>query len=219
MSNAGENAAVPDDRVTVVCFDRDRTVSVNPSPAPGQPAVPLSWVKYLAHETDADVWATGNPMLREEAGILGMETAIPLWRSLAEDQRADWNRTVRADGRLLLPRRNRLRVVTDLYVGRGAANDDDETGPTHADDGRDVTLLVVDDVNLEDMAEVGWTHYFPWDFVPAVREGTAEVEIPEETGHTDEPGEGFDGHATPRHVRDACDTSVFDVPFEDRGRQ
>ena len=55
---------------TVVCLDRDWTVSVNP-PIEHE-AVPLAWVEQLAHSTPGtDVWATGNQMLTVEASIHG----------------------------------------------------------------------------------------------------------------------------------------------------
>ncbi len=59
----------------VFAFDRDSTVDVNP-PDDGSPAVPLEWVAYLAHETDHEVWATGNQRLAEEADIPGDEAAV-----------------------------------------------------------------------------------------------------------------------------------------------
>ena len=51
----------------VFAFDRDLTVDVNQGP------VPLSLVRHLAHETDHEVWATGNQLLKAEAGIPGIE--------------------------------------------------------------------------------------------------------------------------------------------------
>lgn len=54
---------------TVLCFDRDQTIDVNPPP--NEEVVPLSWVQYFAHKTNdcIDVWATGNRQLQIEAGI------------------------------------------------------------------------------------------------------------------------------------------------------
>lgn len=59
----------------VFAFDRDSTVDVNP-PDDGSPAVPLEWVEHLAHETEHEVWATGNQRLAEEADIPGDEAAV-----------------------------------------------------------------------------------------------------------------------------------------------
>ena len=46
----GEGNQLPD---PVACFDRDRTTSLNPSPARGERAIPLAWVKFLAHDPRA----------------------------------------------------------------------------------------------------------------------------------------------------------------------
>lgn len=44
---------------SVVCFDRDLTIDINPPE--NKESVPLSLVKYLAHQVSTvDVWATGN---------------------------------------------------------------------------------------------------------------------------------------------------------------
>mgnify|MGYP000695154476 CR=1 FL=1 len=65
MSSASQHDTTETFPETVLCFDRDYTVSVNPHP--DRTAVPLSWVKYFAHyRKDIDVWATGNQMLTEE---------------------------------------------------------------------------------------------------------------------------------------------------------
>ncbi|QSG11537.1 HEAT repeats containing protein [Halapricum desulfuricans] len=54
----------------VFAFDRDWTVDVNPHPQ--HEAVPLEWVRHLAHETDHAVYAIGNQDLAEEAAIPGV---------------------------------------------------------------------------------------------------------------------------------------------------
>lgn len=59
----------------VFAFDRDDTVDVNPHHRM-EPMVPLSWVRYLAHETPHEVWATGNQALRGEADIPGVDEAL-----------------------------------------------------------------------------------------------------------------------------------------------
>ncbi len=51
--------------VKLFAFDRDFTVNVNEGP------VPLSWIKQLAKSHE--VWAIGNPLLRGEANIPGVE--------------------------------------------------------------------------------------------------------------------------------------------------
>jgi hypothetical protein len=64
----------------VVAFDRDWTVEVNPHPQ--HEAVPLAWVRHLAHETDHAVYAIGNQDL--EAGhdpvMAGLDTNLFGWR-------------------------------------------------------------------------------------------------------------------------------------------
>ena len=51
----------------ILCFNRDRTVDVNPDPE--LEPVPLSWVQFFAHKTDLHIWATGNQQLQIEAAI------------------------------------------------------------------------------------------------------------------------------------------------------
>jgi hypothetical protein len=55
----------------VFAFDRDWTVDVNPHPQ--HEAVPLTWVRHLAHDTNHEVWAIGNQDLKDEADIPGIE--------------------------------------------------------------------------------------------------------------------------------------------------
>ncbi len=54
----------------VFAFDRDLTVDVNEGP------VPLALVRHLAHDTPHEVWATGNQILKLEAGIPGTAEII-----------------------------------------------------------------------------------------------------------------------------------------------
>ena len=54
----------------VFAFDRDWTVDVNPNP--NKEAVPLEWVRHLAHETEHAVYAIGNQLLADEAAIPGV---------------------------------------------------------------------------------------------------------------------------------------------------
>lgn len=154
----------------VVCFDRDEAVSTNPHPDPAKPAVPLSWVKYLAHAApDVDVWATGNQTLRGEAAIPGTGRALSLWSELGNEP--DSRFSTPDPFRYELPRRDRLHVVYDLYAAAGL----------------DPGLVVVDDADLRNMADHGWEHFFPWEFVAAVEAGTAPLEIPDDHGFSDDP--------------------------------
>lgn len=134
--------------MTVFMFDRDRTVDVNPPR--DKDAVPLSWVKHLAHETNNKVFATGNQHLRKEALIPGMEEAKMIW----EDMRGypvEYDDAGYADG-FKPSRRNGLRMVKEIHP------DENE-------------FIVVDDIDLRDMAEEGIIHYYPWDFYKEVQNG------------------------------------------------
>lgn len=61
----------------VFAFDRDDAIDVNPHPRKS-PMVPLEWVRYLAHETEHEVWATGNQALKGEADIPGKDEALEM---------------------------------------------------------------------------------------------------------------------------------------------
>lgn len=134
----------------VVCFDRDFTVSVNAKP--GEKAVPLSWVKELAHNcSEIDVWATGNQYLRYEAKIPGTYRSKQVYDAYnygEESLKPESNRVYRPD------RRERLRLIKQLYV---------ETAPVS-----NIRFIVVDDVDLADMEDEGWEHYYPDEFVERV---------------------------------------------------
>ena len=59
----------------VFAFDRDDCVSVSPKTGP----IPTEWVRYLAYETDHEVWATGNQKLTDEADIPGTDEMVDLF--------------------------------------------------------------------------------------------------------------------------------------------
>lgn len=101
----------------VFAFDRDRTVDVNPPR--DRRAVPLAWVRHLAHETDHEVWAIGNQRLADEADIPGVAEAL--------ERHPD--RTVDDGPAARVPREERVRLVGELFP--------DADG-----------YVVVDDVNL-----------------------------------------------------------------------
>lgn len=158
---------------TVVCFDRDEAVSTNPHPDPDKPAVPLSWVKYLAHAAPGvDVWATGNQTLRHEAAIPGTARAVELWAELGVSP--DDRFSIPDPLRFELPRRDRLHVIQDIY-GDGVE-----------------TFVVVDDADISDMGAHGWEHYLPWRFVRAVEADRAPVSIPTSLEFTDRPYDSED---------------------------
>jgi len=146
----------------VLCFDRDRTVSVNPHPE--KRAVPIGWLQHWCHVEEIPVWATGNQHLKSEAEIPGLTEAESLWEDHLVGEEYDYENSQFED--YIKPRRrDGLRLVQDVY---------DEAFP----DGN-FRFIVVDDVDVSDLEEEGpWTYYTPWQFVEAVENGEAEVEEP-----------------------------------------
>jgi hypothetical protein len=140
--------------VYVFAFDRDWTVDVNPHPH--HEAVPLEWVRHLAHETDHAVYAIGNQRLVEEASIPGVVDIV----DKHPDDWDDWLGERESDGRYerFPERRERLSLIADLHP--------DAAG-----------YVVVDDLDLSDVA--GWDHYHAWEFVPAAERGKFPVTLPD----------------------------------------
>ena len=132
----------------VFAFDRDETVDTNPPK--NRPAVPLTWVRHLAHETDHEVWAIGNQMLRGEADIPGVSEAYA--RLPSDDHHF-------GDPSVGIPREKRVQMLSVIFPEAEQ-------------------YIVIDDVNLKHLD--GWTHYFPWDFVEAVETGELLIPLPEE---------------------------------------
>jgi len=113
-------------------FDRDNTIDVNQGP------VPLSWVRYLAEETEHEVYAIGNQALKKEAGIPGVAEAQEKLKS-KED--------VGKGTHVGMPaRRERVRMLKELFPSKGE-------------------YIVIDDADLSNMEDEGWTYYSPDDFV------------------------------------------------------
>jgi len=192
------NSTPPDDRDgnseshnhrpdLVVCFDRDRTVSVNPSPRPDERAVPLAWVKYLAHDPEAanvDVWATGNQRLCEEAAIPGTAEAVACWKSLAVEDSATASNDSEEQGYAGLDRepprprrRDRLRLIADLYRHPSPVQESSNGERTHHP-----VFVVIDDAGLKDMYEEGFEHFLPWVFCVLVEETDGQPEVFEAAG-------------------------------------
>ena len=160
------------DNPIVLCFDRDFTVDVNfdahrasvelNAPGDAEP-VPLAWVQHYAHAVDGvDVWATGNQRLREEAMIPGIREARSLWESRRE---RGVESVYESPGYLhdYKPgRRDGLRLIADVY--EAAIDDADGDAVSGA-----VEFVVVDDVDLSDMAAEWGEHFFPWEFVECER--------------------------------------------------
>lgn len=132
----------------VFAFDRDETVDTNPPK--GRKAVPLSWVRHLAHETHHEVWAIGNQLLRGEADIPGVSEAF---------DRLPSGTTKFGDPAVGIPREKRVQMLSVLFPEAEA-------------------YIVVDDVNLKHLN--GWRHYFPWEFVDAVEGGDLDLPLPDE---------------------------------------
>ncbi|MDB2250000.1 HEAT repeat domain-containing protein [Halorubrum ezzemoulense] len=137
----------------VFAFDRDWTVDVNPHPR--HEAVPLEWVRHLAHETPHRVYAIGNQTLAEEAAIPGIVDIV----GRHPDEWDEWLGEKQPTGRYeRFPlRRERLALIADLHPD--------------ADD-----YIVVDDLDLNDVD--GWEHYHAWEFVPAVKQGQIHPDPP-----------------------------------------
>ncbi|WP_144927840.1 HEAT repeat domain-containing protein [Halorubrum salsamenti] len=134
-------------------FDRDWTVDVNPHPR--HDAVPLEWVRHLAHEMPHAVYAIGNQTLAAEAAILGVVDIV----GRHPDNWDEWLGEKQPDGRYeQFPlRRERLSLIADLHP--------DADG-----------YVVVDDLDLSGVD--GWDHYHAWEFVPAVKQGQIHSDLP-----------------------------------------
>lgn len=185
----------------VVCFDRDYTVSTSPPPVEIGPAVPLAWVKFLAHDRRAanvDVWATGNQRLREEAAIPGTVDAVACWKEYfgyhplgATDGVHHYSQPVVSNGNKP-QRRDGLRIVADLYrsvpdTSPSSATDDtnNESDVGGSNDRRgmrprnqpDPTFVVVDDAALRDMHGEGFESFLPWLFCVLVEDTGGQPEV------------------------------------------
>jgi hypothetical protein len=139
--------------MAVFAFDRDWTVDVNPHP--NRAAVPLGWVRELAHETEHAVYAIGNQELAAEAAIPGVVDIV----GMHPDDWEQWLGGKQPDGHYerFPDRRERLELIADLHP--------------EADD-----YVVIDDLDLSDVD--GWDHYHAWEFVPAVERGEVDSSLP-----------------------------------------
>ena len=158
---------------TVLCFDRDRTVSVNPDPQ--RDAVPISWVKSWAHHPDyssIDVWATGNQRLKAEAALPGIQEALELATNHSDTSVPKTQRD-RQSHAAETARREGLRLIKCCY--------DRDDAPTPEQ------WIVIDDVDLTDLVEEGWEAWFPWDFYQAVSEHGEPLPQPDVTEFPNSP--------------------------------
>lgn len=130
----------------MLVFERDWTVDVNPHPH--HEAVPLEWVRQLAHESPHAVYAVGNQDLADEAAIPGVVDIV----GRHPDDWDEWLGKKQADGRYerFPTRRERLSLIADLHPGAEG-------------------YVVVNDLDLSDVDD--WDHYHAWEFVPAVEAG------------------------------------------------
>lgn len=173
----------------VLAFDRDWTVDVNPHPH--RDAVPLTWVRYWAHETNHEVWAIGNQDLVEEADIPGTVESIR-----------------RRDGHIDAlgeqdeygyyewwpEREERLQILAELFP--------DAEG-----------YIAVDDLDLGHVD--GWEHYHAWDFVEHVRDGELGVSVPSSSDLI--PDGGFESGDAVRDI--LADGYVFELTHRTDGEQ
>ncbi|WP_049894127.1 hypothetical protein [Salinarchaeum sp. Harcht-Bsk1] len=139
--------------MTVFAFDRDWTVDVNAHPS--KDSVPLEWVRLLADDPDHSVYAIGNRMLEEEAGIPGVVDVVH--RHPDDSERWLGEPTGNGHPEKLPTRKERLSLIADLHPAAEK-------------------LVVVDDLDLSYVE--GWTHYYPWDFVRAVNAGNCQSDLP-----------------------------------------
>lgn len=137
----------------VFAFDRDWTVDVNPHP--NRDAVPLEWVRHLAHETEHAVYAIGNQLLADEAAIPGVVDIV----GRHPDEWDGWLGGKQPNGyyERFPTRRERLALIADLHP--------------EADE-----YIVVDDIDLSDVD--GWDHYHAWEFIPAVERSEIDPTLP-----------------------------------------
>lgn len=155
-----------DPMTTVMAFDRDHTIDVNPHPE--KDAVPLEWLVELNRREEVEAWAIGNQRLTHEAGVPGVaELQKRLGESPLEASLLGLLTWIDGllppalvDGVVVRPiadriasvsmptRRERLRLLERLFPDADA-------------------YVVVDDVDLSDVD--GWEHHFPWEFVREFR--------------------------------------------------
>lgn len=146
----------------VLCFDRDRTVSVNPHS--DHRAVPIGQIQWWAHVEEIPVWASGNQHLRVECEIPGIREAEELWEEYIAGEEYEYQNS-QFDDFHKPRRRDGLRLIQDVYQ---------EAFPDE-----DFRFVVVDDADVSDLEEEGpWRHYLPWKFVEAVESGDFALEEP-----------------------------------------
>lgn len=137
----------------VFAFDRDWTVDVNPHP--DQESVPLEWVRHLAHKTRYPVYATGSRLLGEEADI---PDVVDIVHRHPDDSERWLGEPTRGKTTEKVPNRSeRLSLLADLHPSADR-------------------FIVVDDLDLSYVPD--WEHYYPEEFVDAVRAGTLPLDPP-----------------------------------------
>lgn len=160
--------------VKLFAFDRDSTVDVNP-PAGDREAVPLEWVRHLAHETDHEVWAIGNQALVEEAGVPGDDAVRERFERLYGDPFEHLERREAPNLQYWAEAPATEHVPDPDLVS--ALAEWTETGDRPARHRRvrlvgslfpDAEERVVVDNRYLDFLE-GWTYHLPWEFTERVR--------------------------------------------------
>lgn len=151
----------------LVALDRDLTVDVGEwadRRDPHQRLLSLEFVRWLAHDTDAEVWAIGNQKLVEEADVPGMhEIRTRLGeRGITDEQ------LIEEYGLLYPERADRVRMVGRLFPDREPR-------------------IVVDDADLAQLEREGWAHYTAWEFVEHVERGALSLPGSPPVPPTDHP--------------------------------
>lgn len=160
----------------VFAFDRDDAVNSSPKTGP----IPVEWVRHLAHETDHEVWATGNQKLADEADVPGTAELLELYAERWGDPKEHFEARShpKVESREGLPAdAPDPDIVSTVYSReghpppRGFPADDSLTR------GQRLRLLhalfpdhdkhvVIDNKYLGHLAD--WTHFYPEEFVELV---------------------------------------------------
>lgn len=132
----------------LLALDRDLTVDVGRWAGRREPherLLSLEFVRWLAHETEAEVWAIGNQDLVDEAEIPGMREV----RNRIDAREASADDLLPADSLRYPSRADRVRLVGRLFPNKDRR-------------------IVIDDVNLAHLEDEGWMYYTAWEFIESV---------------------------------------------------
>lgn len=130
-------------------FDRDLTVETNQGP------VALSMITSL-RDAGHLVWAIGNQLLVEEAGIPGIKKLSRKTYKMGLPVLGDAPKYIAKSERLVLNKYYRCRMLKALFPSQEA-------------------YVVVDDIDLSALESEGWNYYSPQAFVDAWNCGDIHV--------------------------------------------